>query len=169
MLPGTITVKFHAVAVRVAQINSLAHTVVRSAIEFDVRREHTSQRIRQQRTRRIKDGNVIQSGRAGSWRRTASTLPCIQSDVMMITTGGKKRRLTPHALRDLEAQHVAIKSKRAFEIGDLEMDMADFDPCINRLWRGISVHAYILSMRRSESSSKDTGSDFARAALFFFC
>ena len=49
---------------------------------------------------------------------------------MMITAGGKKRRLRSE-LPQFKAQHVAIKFQRAFEVGHFQMHMADADPRIN--------------------------------------
>jgi hypothetical protein len=46
---------------------------------------------------------------------------------MMITARRKKRRLLSHALHDLEAQHIAPETERAFEISHLEMNVADAD------------------------------------------
>ena len=46
---------------------------------------------------------------------------------MTITARGKKRGLPAHALRDLEAKGIAPEAKRAFEIGNLEMRVADAD------------------------------------------
>lgn len=139
-----IAVKLHAIAVRVAKINRLAHAVIGCAIEFDARSQHASQRVRQPGARRIKYRNVIQSGRAGLWRRTASTLPCIQSDVVVITARRKKCRLPAHSLRDFEAKHIAIKSKSAFKVGNLEMDVANFDTLVNWFGYWFSFHAAML-------------------------
>ncbi len=44
--------------------------------------------------------------------------------MVMIAAGRNERRAGP-LLHQLEAEHAAIKSQRAFEVGDLEMDMAD--------------------------------------------
>jgi hypothetical protein len=52
--------------------------------------------------------------------------------VVMLAAGGNKRRLPADALHQLEAEHAAIKIKRAIEIGDLEMDMADANAGIDR-------------------------------------
>ena len=52
-------------------------------------------------------------------------LPGVQSDVMMITAGGNESRSGIQPLHQLEPEHAAIKSKRAIEIGDLEMDVPD--------------------------------------------
>jgi hypothetical protein len=53
----------------------------------------------------------------------------------MIAAGGEKRRLAAIALCKLEAEDVAIESKRAIEVGDLEMHVPDPDTLINRARR----------------------------------
>jgi hypothetical protein len=52
---GTIPIKFHAVAVRIAQVKRLAHAMIRRAVQFNSRREHAPQCIRQRRARWIKN------------------------------------------------------------------------------------------------------------------
>ena len=77
---------------------------------------------------------MVQTRRARRRRRTARALPRIQPDVMMIAACRKKHRLLPVTLRHLEAQYIAIETKRAVEIGYLEMYMADADTGVDRNW-----------------------------------
>jgi hypothetical protein len=56
---------------------------------------------------------------------TALASPGVQADVVVIPAGGNERRLWTHALHQLKAKHAAIKSKRALEIGHLEVNMPD--------------------------------------------
>jgi hypothetical protein len=44
---------------------------------------------------------------------------------MVVAAGGQKRRLPPVTLRQLEAEHVAIKRNRSLESSYLQMDMPD--------------------------------------------
>ena len=46
---------------------------------------------------------------------------------MMITARREKHRTASIPLRDLEAQHAMIKREGPFEIGHLQMNMADAD------------------------------------------
>ena len=50
---------------------------------------------------------------------------------MVVAAGGNKRRASAVALGQCEAQHAAIESKRSFEVGDLEMDVADANSGVN--------------------------------------
>ena len=78
---------------------------------------------------------MVQAGRAGWWRLAARALPCVQADVMMITTGSHKRRLLAEALSDFKAEHVAVKGKRAFQIGHLQVNVAN--PDLRMKWMGL--------------------------------
>ena len=51
---------------------------------------------------------------------------------MVITARGNERRLTPVALRQRETEHAAVEGQRAFQVGNLEMHMANADFWINR-------------------------------------
>jgi hypothetical protein len=51
---------------------------------------------------------------------------------MMIPAGGQKRRLRSKALRQFKTEHVAIKFQRPFEIGHLQMHVANPDFGVNR-------------------------------------
>ena len=55
----------------------------------------------------------------------AFALPGIQPDVVVIAARRNERRLVAVALHDLEAEHAAIKSQRAVEVGDFQMDVSD--------------------------------------------
>jgi hypothetical protein len=68
---------------------------------------------------------------------------------MVIAAGGNKGRLRPPALHQLEAEHAAIKAKRAIDIGDLEMDMADADAGI-----ALIQLAFAIGLRVSGATRK---------------
>src|SRR5204862_5480591 len=74
---------------------------------------------------RIKDRGVKQSRGAGRRRMAAFALPGVEPDVVVIAAGRNERRTRAEPLCQLEAEHAAIKPKRAVEIGDLEVDMPD--------------------------------------------
>ena len=46
---------------------------------------------------------------------------------MVIASSRKERGLRTEPLGQLEAEHVAIKTERTFQVGDFEMYMADAD------------------------------------------
>lgn len=52
--------------------------------------------------------------------------------MMMISAGGYERGLAPVTLGQREAEHAHVETKRAVEIGDLEMDMSDPGAGIDR-------------------------------------
>ena len=51
---------------------------------------------------------------------------------MVISAGGKKRRTGAESLRELQAQHIAIKTQCTFKVGDLQVDVADADVWVDR-------------------------------------
>ena len=61
--------------------------------------------------------------------------------MVMIAAGRDERRAGAHALHHLKSEHAAIKSERAIEIGDLEMNMPDAGAC-NDGW----IFGHALSM-----------------------
>ena len=100
---------------------------------------------------------MVKASRAG-WRRLPSrALPCVQADVMMITTGRHKRRLLAEALSDFKAEHVAVKGQRAFQIGHLQMNVANPDAGIHGLRAGVWFHA-CLRVQQSASTAQLRGS-----------
>ena len=120
-----VAVELDAVLVGIAQIQRLADAVVAGAVKLDAGLDHAIQRIRQRRARRIENGGVKQPGGARRRRMAAFAFPGVEPDVMVIAAGRNERRAGAHPLHHLEAEHAAIEPQRAFEIGDLEMDMPD--------------------------------------------
>ena len=57
--------------------------------------------------------------------RAAKAFPCVQGNVVVVSTCRQKRGRITHPLRDGESQDVAVKGKRSIQVGDLEMDMSD--------------------------------------------
>ena len=102
-----------------------ADAVIAGAIELDSRLNHPIQRIGQRRAGRIENRGVKQPGGARRRRMAAFAFPGVQSDMVVIAAGRNERRAGTHSLHDLEAEHAAIESQRAIEIGDLEMNMPD--------------------------------------------
>jgi len=132
LLARTIPVEFDPVFVRIPEIKSLAHAVVRGTIERDARSPEASQGVRKFSARWIEDCEMIKAGRSWGRRGTAKALPGIEADVMMITTGRDKRSGAAKALREFKTEHSTIKAKRTFEIGNLQVHMPDRDAGMDR-------------------------------------
>ena len=132
MLARTIPVEFDPVFVRVPEVKSLAHTVVRGAIERNARSPEANQGVRKFSARWIEDCEMIKPGRSWGRRRTAKAFPSIEADVMMITAGRDKRGGAAKALREFKTEHSTIKAKRPFEIGNLQVYMPDRDVGMDR-------------------------------------
>ena len=125
LLLRSIPAEFDAVLIRIAQIQRLADSVVRRAVEGDAGGLKTSQGIAQILALRIEDGCVQEAGGArGGWA-AVEAFPGIQADVMMIAARRNEGRLRAEALHQREAEHAAIERQRTLQIRDLEMDMAD--------------------------------------------
>jgi hypothetical protein len=72
----------------------------------------------------------------GRWCREAglssTAFPGVETDVMMVSTRGDEGRAGAVALRELEAEHAAVKGQRALQIGHLQMNVADADSGMDR-------------------------------------
>ena len=129
---GPIPVKLDAVAVRITQVNRLADPLVRRPFERDASAQNPSQGICELGPRRIKDGEMIQPCRAGRRRRASLALPRVQSDVVMVTACREKRCFLSVSLRDFKAKNIAIKVECAFQVGHLQMYVANSDLRVKR-------------------------------------
>src|SRR4051794_36664802 len=83
---------------------------------------------------------MIQTGGARRRRRSTSTFPCVQSDMMMITAGGEECRLSSVTLCQFEAEHIAVEGQRAIQVGDLQMNVSNADLRVKRTKLSIRFH-----------------------------
>ena len=86
---------------------------------------------------------MIKTGCAGGRRGAVGALPGIQTDVMMIATGGDESSIGSEALHEFKAQDATIKAKGSLEVCDFEVDMTDADLRIDRAGKveGHFVHS----------------------------
>ena len=129
-----IPVEFDAVLIRITQIECFADAMIGGTIERDVGMLQTPEGIGEAGTGGVEDGQVIEAGGAGGRRRAAEAFPGVEANVVMVATCGDERGTVAEALHQLEAQHTAVEAKGAFQVGDLEMDMADADIGVNGEW-----------------------------------
>jgi hypothetical protein len=127
-----IAIQFHAVAVRIAQVERLAHPVIGRALQPYARRNQPPQCIRQRRPIGINDSVMIEPGGAIGRRRAAQAFPCIQGNVMVITTGGEECSLVAYTLHQFKAKNVPVKSDSAFKISNLQVHVPHSYLRINR-------------------------------------
>lgn len=66
--------------------------------------------------------------------------------MVVVAAGGEEGRTGAEALRQLEAEHVAIESEGAREVGDFEVHVADAGAWIDGSWRRLA-HRSSLSWR----------------------
>jgi len=135
-----VPIKLHPVSVRGAEIDGFTDTVIRRSFERNIGFKQSSERGCQFRPRRIQDGDMVQPGRAGRRRLASGALPCVQSDVTMVTTGRQECRLRPKSLSDIKAEHVAIKCQRAVQVGHFQVNVTDPDVRADAIWAGLWVH-----------------------------
>ena len=126
-----IPVKFHAVLVRIAEIKCLAYAVVGRAIQRNLGFGQATQRVGQGCTGRIENGGVVEPRAAGRRGRATETFPGVQSDMVMITSGGDERGLRTVTLNEFEAEHTDIEVECALQVGDFEVDVANADTGID--------------------------------------
>src|SRR5439155_2083710 len=93
------------VPVRGVEEQSLAHTVVRRALEPHAVVHEAAERLRQSATGRIADREMEEARRAARRRRTPAAFPGVEPDVMVVAAGGKEGR-AGHLGREFEAQNV---------------------------------------------------------------
>lgn len=85
-----------------------------------------------------------------AWRRRLAirALPCVESNVVMIAARGEKGAAAAIPLRQLKAEHIPVKSNRALQIRDLEMDMSDACSGINCA----VIHAIVSTCKVASAS-----------------
>ena len=127
------------------------------------------QRIGQRGAGRIEYRGVKQAGRARRRRMAAFAFPGVQPDVVVIAAGRNERRAGAQSLHDLEAEHAAIKSQRAIEIGHLEMNMPDAGSRDDRRW-GFGHMMFLFSVGgpagKSHASSETSPSGRSNSKVF---
>ena len=92
-------------------------------------------------------------------RLAAVTLPSVQSDVMMIPARGEKCGRRSKALRQFKPKHIAIKSKRAFQVRHFQMHMTHPDIGMNCFRR----HAVMSRHKRRFGKCSQRGKAFTFA------
>ena len=122
---GAVKIKLDPVRVRVAQIESFADAMVRSAFEWDLRCVEAAECIGQRGARGIEDRDVVEAGGVRGWRRCTQALPGVETDVMVIAASAEKRGGPSHALRHLKTENAVIEVDGAIEVGDFEVNVAD--------------------------------------------
>lgn len=122
-----VPVQLHPVAVRVSQVNCLAHSVIRSAFQWNPRLENAPQRIRQQGACRIQNREMIQPRGSLGRRQSTRAFPRVQSDMMMIPARRDKRRALAVALGQFKPKHAAIKRQRPIQVRHFQMHVANPD------------------------------------------
>ncbi len=120
-----IPVEFDAVVVGIAEVDGFADAVVGGAFERDFCGEDAAKSGGEFGARGVDDRGVVEAGGAGGRRIAAETFPRVEADVMVVAAGGEECGGVAHALHDLQAEHAGVELDGAFEVGDLEMDVAD--------------------------------------------
>ena len=67
---------------------------------------------------------------------------------MVVAACREERGLIAHALHEVEAEHAAVEVERAVDVGDLEMDVADVHPGIDRRWGWLCHEAVVKHAAR---------------------
>ena len=124
---GAIPVEFDAVVVGVAEVDGFADAVVGGAFERNFGGEDAAESGGEFGAGGVDDGGVVEAGCAGGRRVAAEAFPRVEADVMVIAAGGEEGGGVAHALHDLQAENAGVELDGAFEVGDLEVDVADAD------------------------------------------
>src|SRR5215471_9510173 len=83
LLARAIPIKLDAVVIRIAQIERFAHAVIGSALERNLGRHQTPQRVGECGAARIEHGQMIEPGAARRRWIAAAAFPGIEPDVMV--------------------------------------------------------------------------------------
>jgi hypothetical protein len=125
LVGGAIPIEFHAILIRVAEVEGLAYAVVGGAIEGDVGGDETAEGVGEGGPGGVEDGDVIEAGCMGGRRGAAGAVPGVQADVMVVSAGEEEGGAGAVTLCHFETQHVAIECDCAVKIGDLQVNVAD--------------------------------------------
>ena len=101
---GPVPIQFHAVTIRIAQIECFTHAMIRRSFEGNACLLQSSPCVAQFCPRRIKNRQMIKPGRSLGWRPATFTLPSVQSDVMMIPTPRREMRPTIRSAASVQTQ-----------------------------------------------------------------
>src|SRR6266550_7607326 len=70
--------QFHAVQIRIAQVQRFADAMIRRSLQFDTGHDDATERVRERRARGIENRGVVQAGRPWRRRRSTATLPGVE-------------------------------------------------------------------------------------------
>lgn len=125
LLPRTIPIQLNPVPIRITQIQRLAHSMVRCAVERDARPHQPLQSIGQRSLGRIQNRQMIKPRSSRCRSRPTCALPRIQPNMVVISARRDKRGRVAKPLHQLKPKHTAVELQRPFQIGHLQMDMPD--------------------------------------------
>ena len=135
---GAIPVELDTVVVGIVEVEGLADAVVGGSVEGDVGGEEAVQSVGQCCAGGIEDGEVVEAGGSGRWRRAAEALPGVEADVVVVVTCGEECGRVADVLGDLEAENAVVEGEGAVEVGYAEMDVGrcGFGDGWSRSWIG---------------------------------
>ncbi len=145
-LARAIAIQLDPVVIRIGEIDRLTHAMIRRTMYLHAGLKQAPNGPRQILARWIANSDVIQPGVAGGRGRPAEALPGVETDVMVIAAGGDEGGLTPVPLHQLETEDVDVKGERAFQVGHLEVHVADIGSRGNAV--SISCLAHSLCLQR---------------------
>lgn len=137
----TVPIKFHPVLIRITQVQGLAHSMVCDTLERDLVLHQTGISTSQVPPLRVQNRKVVETATANRCRRTLCTLPGVEPDVVMVSTGGEKGGRASETLRNGETKYVAIEVDGSIKVRNLEMNMTDTRLC----WQYVAGQDYSIS------------------------
>src|SRR4029453_9288388 len=129
----------------------LADPVVGGTLQPHLGLTEAAKRVGKRRPRRVANGHVVEASRA-RWRGAAACPPGIESNVVVGAACRDERGLVAHALHEVKAEHAAVEVERALDVSNLQVDVPDIDPRVDRSAclpisvRGTLTHARELSL-----------------------
>jgi hypothetical protein len=132
LFSGSIPIKLYSISVRIAQIERFTDSVIGGAFKWNFCLDETAQCVGEFLPRWIKNRQMIKASGARRWWRPTGAFPGVQTDVMVIASSREKRYFLSVPLRDLKAENVPIKVERTFQVGHLQMNVANSDLWVKR-------------------------------------
>src|SRR5205807_3008645 len=111
--------------VGIPQIDGLTHAVVGRPLQRETGIEHPPHDAAESAAVGEEHREVVEPGGARRGPRGTPARPGIQTEMVVVAARGEKHRVGPIPRRNLEAQHVAVKSERPVQVRHGQMHVPD--------------------------------------------
>jgi hypothetical protein len=141
-----VPIYLYPVAIHVVEIECQLYTVIGIALQRHPGVQHAFCSHGQRLPRWVKKGDMVKPGIVRRRRGAAFAVPCVQANVVVVSTPRQERGLIPMALDQIHPHHIAPKGNGTIQIGNFQMRVPDagLGHCIHSIL-GFLVHHISLS------------------------